>query len=76
MRDSGFCSSVCLSLTTLAAVRNDVHSGSLLGDYFPGRCRSFSELHMNMFGERLEADDDLWSAGKPQLCFFPRLHIQ
>lgn len=45
---SGQCFSVCYSLTTLAALRNDVESGSLLGDCFPGRCRSFSELHMNI----------------------------
>lgn len=64
------CGTVFFSLlfSTPAAVRNDVQSGSLLGDYFPGKCRSFSELHMNMCRERLEADYDLWWIGKPQLC--------
>lgn len=60
---------VCISfaLTTVAAARSDVQQSSLLGDCFPGTCRSFSELHMNMCRERLEGDDDLWSAGKLQL---------
>lgn len=76
MWDSVFSSSVCYSLTTLVAVRNDVQSGSLLGDYFPGKCRSFSELLMNMCKERLEADEDLWSAvgssDFPRLCTYSR----
>lgn len=49
------------------AVRSDGQSGCLLGNYFPGTCCSFSEVHMNMCRESVEADNDLWSTGKTQL---------
>lgn len=60
---------------TPVAVRNDAQSGSLLGDYFPGKCCSFSKLHMNMYGQRLEADDDLCWMDKDQLWFSKSVHI-
>lgn len=48
-----FFSFLCYSLTTLVAVRNDVQSGSLQGDHFPGKCCSFAELLINICAETI-----------------------